>query len=256
MSFVPDPVRPLRQEVETQLREAILSGTLLEGERLPSEPELARMFGVSRSTVREALRSLDVMRLIERVPGSGGGTFVRAVGAEQFSDTFRDSMQLLLDAGEVQEDQIVDVRSMLEVPACRLAALNRSDEDLREMWKIIDQEKSISIDAPQVPELDRRFHVGVARASGNHLLAALVDALHRSVRPVDHLDLRPEVGRATVQQHIALVEAIQDGDPDSAAHALEGHLAYLRREGRREVTGSGDRTEPPTREHEPDKRNR
>src|SRR5689334_18541438 len=71
-------VRP-RQQVEDRIRQAILEGELKTGERLPSESELARQFAVSRTTVREALRALSTQNLIEKVPGAGGGSFVRAV---------------------------------------------------------------------------------------------------------------------------------------------------------------------------------
>jgi GntR family transcriptional repressor for pyruvate dehydrogenase complex len=231
MSFTPEPVRPVRQEVEAQLREAILSGELSEGDKLPTEPELAKMFSVSRSTVREALRSLAVTGMIERVPGSGGGTFVRAMGADQLSETLQEAMALLVQLGQVEEGEIVDVRSLLEVPACRLAAVHRTREDLDELWEIIEREKASSIDDPAVPELDLLFHSGVARASGNRVLAALVHALHRGARPVAHLDLRPEVGRATVRQHIALAHALEDGDAEAAEAAMNDHLSYLRKRG-------------------------
>ncbi|MCA3749647.1 MAG: winged helix-turn-helix transcriptional regulator, partial [Rubrobacter sp.] len=79
VAFKPAPVRRAREQVESQLREAILSGTFRSGDRLPSELELAKSFGVSRTTVREALGSLASAGLISKVPGASGGSFVRRV---------------------------------------------------------------------------------------------------------------------------------------------------------------------------------
>lgn len=82
MSFEPAPVSRAREQVECQLREAILSGTFASGERLPSETELAESFGTSRPTIRKALGSLASSGLITKTPGTGGGTFVRKVDHE------------------------------------------------------------------------------------------------------------------------------------------------------------------------------
>jgi GntR family transcriptional repressor for pyruvate dehydrogenase complex len=240
MPFEPEPVRPPRKEVEAQLREAIVSGAVAAGDKLPSEPELARMFSVSRSTVREALRSLAVAGMIKRIPGSGGGTFVQSIGVEQLAETLVEAVDLLMALGGVDDREIVDVRQMLEVPACRLAAVNRGEADIEEMRAVVEAEKQASVDDPAVPELDLRFHTAVARASDNRVLAALVQALHRCAHPVEHLDLRPEVGRATVRQHLDLLRAIKEQDPDAAETAIGRHLSYLREQSRSGRASSKD----------------
>lgn len=220
-------LRP-RQQVEDRVRSAILSGELRSGERLPSEAELARQFDVSRNTVREALQGLATQNLIKKVPGAGGGSFVRSVDYESLGTVLSESMQSLLALGRIEFEEVAQVRQHLEVPAVRLAAARRTEEDVEKLRGIVDSQKSISIEDPGVPELDARFHTEIAKVSRNRVLAAFVAALHQQTEPVGYLDLSPEVGQMTVRQHGAIVAAIAEGDADAGERAIIEHLTYLR----------------------------
>lgn len=220
-------LRP-RQQVEDQIKAAILSGALRGGDRLPGEVELARQFEVSRTTVREALRSLSTQNLIVKTPGAGGGSFVRSADHSSLRSTLVDSVHNLLALGSIAFEEVAIVRQHLEVPAVRLAAVNRTEEDLQELHEILDLQKSISVDDRSVPALDERFHGAIARASGNRVLASFVSALHIETEPVHYLDLSPEVGRTTVRQHQQIVRAIANQDPDAGEQAMIEHLTYLR----------------------------
>lgn len=220
-------LRP-RQQVEDQIKAAILSGALGPGDRLPGEVELARQFEVSRTTVREALRSLSAQDLITKTPGAGGGSFVRTIDHASLRRALGDSVHALLALGGIEFEELAIVRQHLEVPAVRLAAVNRTAEDLAELREIVDLQKSISVDDPRVPALDERFHGAIARASGNRVLASFVSALHRQTEPVHYLDLSSEVGRTTVRQHQRIVRAIAAQDPDAGETAIIEHLTYLR----------------------------
>lgn len=221
-------LRP-RQQVEDHIRGAILSGSLKSGERLPSEAELARQFDVSRTTVREALRSLSTENLIRKIPGAGGGSFVRSVDHSSLTDALGESMSNLLALGNIDFEEVALVRQHLEVPAVRLAAEHRSPEDLAHLQDIVARQKVISIEDPTVPELDKDFHGTIANASGNRVLASLIVAVHRETEPVHYLDLSPEVGRNTVKQHQKIVRAIAAQDADAAELAMIEHLTYLRK---------------------------
>ena len=220
-------LRP-RQQVEEALRKAILSGQLRAGERLPAETELARQFSVSRPTIREALSALESQGLINKVPGAGGGSFVQTVDHHALGEVVQESMHNLLSLGSVSFEEVSHVRQYLEVPAASLAAENRTDEDVEELKAIIEEQKTRSVDDPLIAELDARFHVAIARMSGNRILASLVYALHSESEPVSYLDLSPEVGRETFKQHRSIVKAIADRDPESARAAIAEHLEYLR----------------------------
>lgn len=221
-------MRP-REQVEERIRLTILSGELKGGELLPPEAELARQFNVSRTTVREALRSLTTQGLIYKVPGARGGNFVQAVDHHSLGSVVIDSVHTLLTLGSIEFTEVAEVRQYLEVPAVRLAAEHRSEEDLARLRDIVRQQKSASVDDPEVPKLDEQFHSLIAQASGNRVLASFVAALHHETEPVHYLDLSPEVGRTTVRQHKAIVDAIAAQDPDAADAAIVDHLTYLRK---------------------------
>ncbi|GAB3563276.1 FadR/GntR family transcriptional regulator [Amycolatopsis endophytica] len=221
-------LRP-REQVEERLRVAILSGELKTGDLLPPEAELARQFNVSRTTVREALRSLTTQGMIYKQPGSRGGNFVQLLDHHSLGTAVIDSVHNLLTLGSIDFAEVAEMRQHLEIPAVRLAAANRGDEDVERLHDIVRRQKAASVDDPEVPKLDEQFHTLIAQASGNRVLASFVSALHHETEPVHYLDLSPEVGRATVRQHKVIVAAIEARDADAAEAAIVKHLTYLRR---------------------------
>jgi GntR family transcriptional regulator, transcriptional repressor for pyruvate dehydrogenase complex len=226
--FSPSRVQRPREQIEAQLREAILSGTFRQGDKLPSETALAEQFSVSRTTVREALRSLASEGLIAKVPGVAGGSFVQSVDHRALSGVLGDALQNILRLGSITAEEVHGVRELLEPPAARLAAEHRTPEHLEVLESVLQRERGTTVEDPAVPELDISFHSALAEASGNRLLASVVAALHRVARPVTALDLSPEIGRDTVRQHVAVVDAVRAGDGEAAAAAMTEHLAYLR----------------------------
>jgi GntR family transcriptional repressor for pyruvate dehydrogenase complex len=221
-------IRP-RAQVQEQIREAILLGHFAQGEKLPAEIELAEQFGVSRPTVREALGALVSGGLIRKVPGVAGGSFVSTVTPESLAATISESMSTVLRLGALDVRELTEVRRVLEVPAARWAAVHRTEEQIAELWSIVDRQRTTTITDPDIPSYDLAFHANVGRASGNRLLGALVSALHEATRPAHFLEITPAVAKTTVRQHIAIVRALQGGRPDEAAQAMEAHLAYVLR---------------------------
>jgi DNA-binding FadR family transcriptional regulator len=232
-AFAPKPVQRPRQQVEDQLRQAILSGALGIGKKLPPEAALAVEFGVSRTTVREALRSLASDGLIEKIPGAGGGSFVRSVDHHALGAELSEDIENLLRLGSIEFGEVTAVRRMLEVPAAREAARRRSEAEMAELDEIIAEGKALETDDPRVAALDARFHAVIAHASGNRVLAAFVYALHEVTEPVHRLDLNPETGKQAYRQHQALVRAIRKQDPAAAEAAMVSHLRYLEEHPRR-----------------------
>ncbi len=219
-------LRP-REQVEKQIKQAILSGKFENGDKLPSEGQLATQFSVSRATLREALRSLASMGLISKVPGASGGSFVRVVNHEALSESLLQSMDNTLRIGAIELHEIVTVRGLLEVPSVRLAANNRDERDLEAMRKILTRQREIDWSDPVVPVHDMNFHRAIAEATKNRVLTAFVTALHRAGQPVRFLELSPQVGQSTVRQHTEVYRAIEAGDPDAAEAAMKTHLEYV-----------------------------
>ncbi|MCG3753955.1 FadR/GntR family transcriptional regulator [Amycolatopsis sp. Poz14] len=225
--FAPTPVLRPRQQVESQIREAILSGQFAQGDRLPSETRLAERFGVSRATVREALQSLVEGGLITKVPGATGGSFVEFVDHHKLSQLVSDRMSSILDLGSIRHDEVAAFRDLLEIPCARLAALNRTDDDLVALREVIEREKATTVDDPSVPHLNAEFHSLVAQASQNRVMAAFVSALHRVAHPLAFINTDAEVGKQAVRHHIKLCAAIQEHDVDAATELMRKHLDYM-----------------------------
>lgn len=225
--FKAKQVTRARAQVEQQIREAILSGQFVQGDKLPPETQLAEQFGVSRPTVREALGALVSTGLIRKTPGVAGGSFVNVVTTESLSQTLGESMDTILRLGALDIAEITVVRRVLEVPASRMAAQNRTLQHVERMQAIVEQQRTTTIDDPEIPAYDLAFHTTVADASGNRLLGAFVGALHSATYPATYLEVTPEVARKTVKQHIAITAAIEAGNANGAGKAMEEHLDYV-----------------------------
>jgi DNA-binding FadR family transcriptional regulator len=224
--------------VEKQLRDAIVSSTFKRGERLPSEAELSREFQVSRSTVREALRALASEGLISKMPGAGGGSFVQNVDHDSLKSLLSGSLETILKFGSLSIDEINDVRRMLEVPAARLAAKNRTEQQAAELSRLIERQNETAAQVerdsrdPELFELGQSIYTLVAEASGNRLLASFVSAMSGVTIPVYMRDLPAEDLAAARDLTGVLVEAIIRGDGDKAAAAMASQLDVVQHQGR------------------------
>jgi DNA-binding FadR family transcriptional regulator len=218
-SFQPEKVRRPREQVESQIRAAILDGEFGAGDRLPAEATLAKDFGVSRSTVREALRSLSEAGFIITSPGATGGSFVAGIDHHALSARLGEGVENILRLGSLTYTEVAAVRLMLEVPSAGLAARNHSAEQLDQLEEIIGEQKQVEL-GQGVRELNTRFHETVADASGNRLLAAVISALHRVPPAIANQDITSDVSRRSARHHLRVVEAIRDGDEEAAEAAM------------------------------------
>lgn len=203
-------------DVLAQLQARIAGGEYKPDERLPSESELCKAFGVSRPVIREALMSLQALGLTTSQPGIG--TFV-------VSD--RVGVPLLL--GRYSPAHVREVRRCIEIPAARLAAERRGDRDVGEIAAILARMDDADNPARR-NQLDASFHIAIARSSGNPLIVKLVEDM-RSVLEEHSLAAarKPYRRRAASEEHRAIYDAIVDRDPDAAAAAMEAHLAAAER---------------------------
>lgn len=203
-------------DVLAQLQSRIAGGEYKPDERLPSESELCKAFGVSRPVIREALMSLQALGLT--TSQAGIGTFV-------VSD--RVGVPLLL--GRYSPAHVREVRRCIEIPAARLAAERRGDRDVGEIAAILARMDDADNPARR-NQLDASFHIAIARSSGNPLIVKLVEDM-RSVLEEHSLAAarKPYRRRAASEEHRAIYDAIVDRDPDAAAAAMEAHLAAAER---------------------------
>jgi DNA-binding FadR family transcriptional regulator len=225
------PVRRVRkayEQVADQLRELIVAGELVRGERLPNEQALAREFGVSRATVREALRVLAAQNLVRTSKGAGGGSYVTLPSADHISDFVTSNVKLLTDASEVSLDELLEARELLEVPAARLAARRRTDDDVARLSSAIPADSG-----PLGPDerfgFDKEFHAVLIETSGNSLLTIASQPLFSVLQTnLSRAGFDATFHGGVDRQHRAIADAVAAGDADGAAAEMHAHLQYLR----------------------------
>jgi DNA-binding FadR family transcriptional regulator len=208
--------QPLAAQVADQLRTLIESGDYRVGQRLPTEPELMTQLGVGRSTVREAVQSLAHAGVLE--VRQGCGTFVRALPCEAQALTRQLQVGHLVD--------IHEARMAVEVALARLAAMRRSDEDVQAMRAALAERErrrtAQSLNVAAFVEADLHFHLAIARASGNRVLAELYDLLTARLRPSLLAQVHAHGTSAELAQlHADLLAAVELGAADSAQRAAE-----------------------------------
>jgi len=221
------PIKPkerLYQEIVDQIQQQILSGALKPGDQIPAERDLAERFGVSRTAVREAIKSLTEKGLIEVFVGRG--TFVTNLSPDRVVE----SMTLLLRNERDNIANLQEARELLEVPTARLAAERRTDAHVARLRAIsaeLEQERSVS---PRLVDGDTEFHVEVARATGNPVLVLLSQTIVELLRAerLGRDDFDDALATAFAS-HRAIVDAIADGDGDRAAEAMSAHLEHVSR---------------------------
>jgi DNA-binding FadR family transcriptional regulator len=217
---------PAYQVLADELRAEITSGRLQPGERLPPEPELCVKTGVSRSTVREALRLLASQHLIVTTRGVTGGSFVAHPDAEQLADGLSAGFTLLTNSAAVGLADVLELRRALEVPAAALAAERRTEEHLAELRAAFFN--------PMVDDLDTMlaahtaFHMAVAKATGNALFELVGRPLyHASVGEDVTGVLPPGYWEQIDADHRQLLDCLAVRDTEAAGLAAARHIDYI-----------------------------
>jgi DNA-binding FadR family transcriptional regulator len=221
-------VRKAYEQVADQLRELIVGGELSRGERLPNENTLAREFGVSRATVREALRLLTAQNLIRTAKGAGGGSYVTLPSVDHISEFLHASINLLTEAQDVSLEEFLEARELLEVPAARLAAERRSGGDLQLLRAAIPSEP-LRLGTQEQFVYNKEFHSVIIEACGNTLLAIAAQPVFTVLQTnLARSTLGRRFHRSINEHHRAIVAAIEGGDANAAGEEMLSHLEFLR----------------------------
>lgn len=225
------PVRRVRkayEQVADQLRELIVQGELRPGDRLPVESALARDFGVSRATVREALRLLAAQSLVRTEKGATGGSYVTLPTAATISSLVHLNVGLLAETRSVTLEELLEARELVEVPAARLAAARRSGEDLDRLRGTVPAD-SKRLSTTEEFTHNAEFHSCLLAASRNTLLVVSAQPIFSVLQT--HL-ARSALGqrfhRAIHEHHHRILAAVDACDGDRAAAEMHDHLAFLR----------------------------
>lgn len=206
------------------IRRAVYTGALKPGQQLPSEPELANQFNVSRSAVREALKVLELSGLLNVRRGYKGGTFVAPPDFEEASEVATLSLQL----GDTTVDQLTEAREVIEVRAAELAAGRCDAESITELEATIARmQENINVPARFITA-DVDFHIAVAELSGNNVFVFTLSAIRKLlVQDLNRLIRECDIQERIIDQHQEIVTAIAAGDPERAGAAMQTHVRFI-----------------------------
>ncbi|MET7442325.1 FadR/GntR family transcriptional regulator [Streptomyces sp. NPDC004082] len=207
------------------LRHMIATGRLVAGERIPPEADLCEELGVSRGSLREAVRMLAALGVIE--PRHGSGTYVSPLRPEDVIGSLSLTLELLPLSGLLE---VYEIRRVLEAHVAAKAAARRTPETVRTLFSLIDAMEATD-DPTEASELDHRFHAEIARAAGNPALASLLSVFRARSRKYQVFTLPegPELRRKSDEDHRVMATTIADRDPGAAAGAAEAHVAQTER---------------------------
>jgi GntR family transcriptional repressor for pyruvate dehydrogenase complex len=225
------PVRRIRkayEQVADQLRELIMSGEVLPSQKLPNEATLAREFGVSRATIREALRVLSTENLLHTQKGTHGGSYITLPTVDRISDLLSANISLLSATENVSLDEFLELRELLEVPAARLAAQRREPTHVHDLRAAIP-ESPLRMTTEDQFILNRGFHSTLVLATGNALLAIAAQPIFSVLQTnLQRSTLGRKFHKRINEDHVALADAVEAGDEDAAERLMLEHLAFLR----------------------------
>ncbi len=225
--------RDLSVEIAESLRAEIVAGTLVVDARLPSEAELAERFGVSRPTVREALKRLAAQNLIRTRRGASGGAFVNRLSWEQAQAQQITTATLLLSMNAVDFETAAEARFALERACVPLAARRRTAAHLAAMRAEIARQQDPELGDEGFCASDVAFHRALVEAAGNPVLATQLAGAVEGMQPLMNMITFTRRSRArVVRLHRMIADALEMRDADAACGALDRLHAYTAELGR------------------------
>lgn len=212
----------ISQMIVEQVRRLVREGRLKPGDRLPSERDLCERFGVSRVTVREALRVLEAGGLVEIRVGAHGGAFVTTPTSRQVGEGLAD----LLTLSSLTAADVTEARMVFELGILPLVIERATDEDLNRLFDNVRQAEAALKDSSYTMAMSAAFHVQVAACTHNPAIESIVQSFHgpllMSLREAQVV--APLMGRKGVEEHRKYVEAIRDRDLEAARAVMTTHL--------------------------------
>lgn len=212
------------EQVIEQIKHMIADGTLKKGDKLPSERDLVEQLKVSRTSIREALRALEIIGLVECRQGEGN--FIK----ESFENSLFEPLSIMFILEESNPKEILELRKIIEVETAALAAQRINDDELAYIKSLIDELKYSQTEENNV-RVDKEFHYKIAQASGNYLIqnilntvSSLIDSFIKNAREKILTDANNIV--PLVNQHENIYIALLNHNPQEASEAMRVHLEF------------------------------
>lgn len=228
----------LSQEIAHRILNFIHDGHIQPGERLPPERELATLLGVSRPSVREALRALQLMNIIEIRPGDG--TYVGSLEPDKLAQPLEQILRLLQDVSYIE---VLETRRLLESAIAELAAERMSAESLQKLEACIEKAEKGVNDPEAFLAADIELHSLIVEATGNPLLMSLYGSIaHLGIATRERTGYIPGVREQTLDHHKKIVKALRERDQTKSRKAMHDHLLDVEKALLRNIeeTGSDD----------------
>ncbi|MCL5965702.1 MAG: FadR family transcriptional regulator [Deltaproteobacteria bacterium] len=230
--FTPIRAERISEKVANQLRKLIAEGVFKVGDRLPSERDLSEQMGVSRTSVREALQTLEVQGILETV--HGGGSIVRNITGREI----RPPIEQFLGQDKRRVLELAELRAFMEAWAAREAARNRSEAELATMRGYLEEMERDFENGRIRYDVDFRYHTEIAAATHNTIYLHLIDNIYHLINYSvkvhrEEVFVSREDQETILSHHRRIFGAIRDRDPDAAEREMKEHLAFVVREFRR-----------------------
>lgn len=213
--------RAYSERIVSQITDAIVKGDLKPGDRMPTERDLAEQFGVSRTVVRDAVKTLSGRGILK--VRQGAGIFV-ATPEDAMPGALSALSSMILVGGPALRDHF-EVRKLLETQAAQWAAARAKEHHLERLQQILDEAFGFEDNPDALSERDAKFHAGLAEASGNLVLVrvmlVLLDLLAASRRETLSI---PGRARLSLEDHVRILEKVKARDSSGARQAMLDHL--------------------------------
>lgn len=215
----------LSDQVVGSITEAVISGRLSRGQTLASERDLAVQFGVSRTVIREAIRSLIALGLVES--RSGRGMQIATVGPDAISR----SMSLFLHGNAaIDYTKVHEVRTALEIQIAGIAAERATAEDLRDLRELVHRLVEARDDPERAAKFDVQFHREIAAATHNELFAVILGSIQDVLLHIRRAAFdAPGMVDYAVHAHGQILDSLEERDPERAREAMRAHLGTAER---------------------------
>ena len=207
--------------VADQILEEIRKGRWKAGDKLPPEAELVAEFGVSRVCLREGLKKLNVLGIVKIMQGDG--TYVKEVNPAEFIKPLFHLMTIT----EKDVAEIYDARIFIESGACKLAAKNRTEEELKQLRSCIEkmEEAIVFNEFSDYSKYDRKFHNLLVQASKNHIVVMMAQMFNDIAQQyTNRLNSDARIVAKSMMDHQQIIEAVTDMDGEFASHIMQVHL--------------------------------
>jgi DNA-binding FadR family transcriptional regulator len=218
----------ISKQIAEQLRHAIVQGRFQTGERLPTEDELAKRYGVSRATVREALKRLAAQNLIRSRRGPAGGNFVTQPTHEELAESLSGAATLLVGLGSMSIDEIIEARRVLQGGCLKLAVEKATDEQIAQLALSLERQSEPSLSDEAFCQADVDFHRALVDASGNGMIRFVMYAIIEALVPITNMVLSYVKERGEIiSLHQQLLRALQQKSAKETDQAFNRLLEYL-----------------------------